>query len=155
MMFQLALKVQLRKEQSDCTEEFADLVLRHKQNSVLQAYKIDGTLSTAVLRILERREKVDTERSGRVVNRVEVFWLDIARNQSLRGGSYIPSPAALKDMHLLVVNVLSKDNRCLRLPLRAACSLPCRLPCRETNMGSHRGSSGLRRDRDTYTYLSA
>ena len=57
--------------------------------------------------------------SGWVVDRVEVLWLDIARYQPLRGGSYIPLPAAVR-LKKAVVNVKNKDNHCLRWALRSA-----------------------------------
>ena len=57
--------------------------------------------------------------SGWVVDRVEVLWLDIARYQPLRGGCYIPLPAAVR-LKKAVVNVKNKDNHCLRWALRSA-----------------------------------
>ena len=57
--------------------------------------------------------------SGWVVDRVEVLWLDIARYQPLRGGSYIPLPAAVR-LKKAVVNVKNKDDHCLWWALRSA-----------------------------------
>ena len=57
--------------------------------------------------------------SGWVVDRVEVLWLDIARYQPLRGGSYIPLPAAVR-LKKAVVNVKNKDDHCLRWAFRSA-----------------------------------
>ena len=40
--FQLALKVQLQKENPDGSEEYTDPVLRHKQEAILQKSEIEG-----------------------------------------------------------------------------------------------------------------
>ena len=72
------------------------------------------------IKLSPRSKKLWTQRgSGWVVVRVEVLWLDIARYQPIRGGSYIPLPAALKQKKA-VVNVKNKDNHCLRWALRSA-----------------------------------
>ena len=42
--FQLALKVQLRKDAPDGSEEYTDPVLRHKLEALLQASEIDEAL---------------------------------------------------------------------------------------------------------------
>ena len=64
--------------------------------------------------------EVDAERVrlGRV-DRVEVLWLNIARYQPLRGGSYIPLPAVVR-LKKAVVNVKNKEDHCLRWALRSA-----------------------------------
>ena len=46
--FQLALKVQLRKDNPDGSEEYTDPVLRHKQEALLQASDINEDLNKAV-----------------------------------------------------------------------------------------------------------
>ena len=46
------------------------------------------------------------------VDRIELLWLDIARYQPLRGGSYIPLPKAVQRKKA-VVNVKNKDDHCL------------------------------------------
>ena len=117
--FQLALKVQLSKANHDGTEEFTSPVLRNKQEALLQAHEINETLDRAFPRILETLEKWTQRGSGWVVERVETLWLDIAWYQPLRGGSYIPLPAAVKNKHA-VINVKNKDEHCLRWALRAA-----------------------------------
>ena len=43
--FQLALKVQLRKDNPDGSEECTDHLLRHKQEAILQKSEIKGALS--------------------------------------------------------------------------------------------------------------
>ena len=45
--FQLALKVQLRKDNQDGSEEYTDPVLRHKQGALLPASEINEDLNKA------------------------------------------------------------------------------------------------------------
>ena len=120
--FQLALRVQLRKDRSDGGEEYTDPIIRHKQETILQAAgtaEINEVLDKAFPHILETLEKWTQRGSGWVVEHVSTLWLDIARYKPLRGGSYIPLPAAVKNKQA-VINVKSKGNRCFRDTLRAA-----------------------------------
>ena len=110
--FQLALKVQLRKVNPDGSEEYTDPVLRHKQETLLQASEINEDLNKAIPHLLELLEKWTQRGSGWVVDRVQTLWLDIARYQPLRGGSYIPLPAAVSSKKA-VINVKNRDDHCL------------------------------------------
>ena len=122
--FQLALKVSLRKQGPDGTEEFTNPVLRHKQKALLQASEIKGALDKAIPHLLELLEKWTQRGSVWTVDRVQTLWLDIARYQPLRGSSYIPLPAALRSTKA-VVNVKNKDDHCFRWTLRSALFLAC------------------------------
>ena len=93
---QLALKVQLRKDNPDGSEEYTDPVLRHKQEALLLASKINEDLNKTTPLLLGLLERWTQRGSGWVVDRVQTFWLDIGRYQSLRGGCYIPLPAAVR-----------------------------------------------------------
>ena len=117
--FQLALKVQLRKDNPDGSEEYTDPVLHHKQEAILQASEINEDLNRAIPYLLELLEKWTQRGSGWVVDRVQTLWLDIARYQPLRGGSYIPLPAAVRAKKA-VINVNNRDDHCLRWALRVA-----------------------------------
>ena len=59
--FQLALKVQLRQDNPDGSEEYTDPVLRHKQEAILQNSEIEGALNQAFPTIQETLE-MDAER---------------------------------------------------------------------------------------------
>ncbi|KAK3707294.1 hypothetical protein QZH41_004240 [Actinostola sp. cb2023] len=111
--------VQLSKLGPDGVEELTDPVLRHKQEVLLQSDEIKEGLNKAIPHILELLEKWTQRGSGWVVDRVETLWLDIAKYQPLRGGSFIPLPAAVKNKKA-VVNVKNKDDHCLRWTLRSA-----------------------------------
>ena len=120
--FQLALNIHLRKDRSDGGEEYTNPIIRHKQETILQAAgtaEINEVLDNAFPHILETLEKWTQRGSGWVVDHVSTLWLDIARYQPLRGGSYIPLPAAVQNKKA-VVNVKNADDRCLRWALRSA-----------------------------------
>ena len=55
--FQLALKVQLRKDSPDGSEEYTDPVLRHKQEALLQNNEIEGGLDQAFSKVQDTLEK--------------------------------------------------------------------------------------------------
>ena len=120
--FQLALKVQLRKDNPDGSE-YTDPVLRHKQEALLQASEINEDLDKAIPHLLELLEKWTQRGSGWVVDRVQTLWLDIAKYQPLRGGSFIPLPAAVRSKKA-VINVKNRDDHCLRWALRVALAYP-------------------------------
>ena len=97
LKFQLALKVELVKVNPDGSEEFMEPIIRHKQEAVLQKSEIKAALEEAFPRLLETLEKWTQRGSGWAVVQVRTLWLDIARYQPLRGGSYIPLPPELKN----------------------------------------------------------
>ena len=69
--------------------------------------------------ILGILEKWTQNGSGWTVDYISTLWLDIARYQPLRGGSYIPLPAVVENKKA-VVNVKNNDDHCLRWALRSA-----------------------------------
>ena len=119
LKFQLALKVELVKVNPDGSEEYMEPVLRHRQEAVLQENEIATALEEAFPRLQETLEKLTQRGSGWMVVQVRKLWLDIARYQPLRGGSYIPLPKKLQDKKA-VVNVKNKDDHFLRWALRSA-----------------------------------
>ena len=62
--FQLAFKVQLRKDNPDGSEEYTDPVLRRKQEALLQASEIKAALDEAISHLLELLEKLTQRGSG-------------------------------------------------------------------------------------------
>jgi len=57
--------------------------------------------------------------SGWVVERIQIAYVNVARYQPLRGGTYLPLPAELAKKKA-IVNVKNRDNECLKRALRAA-----------------------------------
>ena len=74
--FQLALKVQLRKDNPDGSEEYMSPVMRHKQEAALQNSEIEEALNRVFPTIQETLEKWTQRGSGWVVDQVETLWLD-------------------------------------------------------------------------------
>ena len=117
--FQLALNIHLRKIKPDGSEECTNSVFRYKQQALLREGEIVKALDEAFPYILGILEKWTQNGSGWTVDYISTLWLDIAKYQPLRGGSYIPLPAAVKNKKA-VVNVKNKDDQCLRWALRSA-----------------------------------
>ena len=56
--------------------------------------------------------------SGWVVERIQIAYVNVARYQPLRGGTYLPLPANLAKKKA-IINVKNRDNECLKWALRA------------------------------------
>ena len=119
MEVQLALNIHLRKIKPDGSEECTNSIFRYNQQVLLRAAEIKKALDEAFPYILGILEKWTQHGSGWTVDYISTLWLDIAKYQPLRGGSYIPLPAAV-DNKKAVVNVENKDDQCLRWALRSA-----------------------------------
>ena len=57
--------------------------------------------------------------SGWEVERIKIAYVNVARYQELRGGTYLPLPANLAKKKA-IINVKNRDNECLKWVLRAA-----------------------------------
>ena len=57
--------------------------------------------------------------SGWVLESIEIAYVNVAKYQPLRGGTYLPLPSALANKKA-IINVKNKDNECLKWALRAA-----------------------------------
>jgi len=57
--------------------------------------------------------------SGWEVEKIEIAYVNVARYQPLRGGTYLPLPAKLGKKKA-IINVQNRDNECLKWALRAA-----------------------------------
>ena len=116
---QLAIKIQLRKEKQDGSEDLVNPILRSTQMVITKPSEIDEALDTAFSQIQECLEKWTHKGSGWVVVQIETLWLNIARYQPLRGGSYLDLPNYIKNKKA-IINVKNKDDHCLRWALRSA-----------------------------------
>ena len=112
--FQLALNIHLRKIRPDGGEEYTNSTFRYKQQALLREVEIIKALDEAFPHILEILEKWTQNGSGWTVDYISTLWLDIAKYQPLRGGSYIPLPAAVNNKKA-VVNVKNNDDHCLTI----------------------------------------
>jgi len=57
--------------------------------------------------------------SGWVLERIMTAYVNVARYQPLRGGTYLPLPANLEKKKA-IINIQNRDNECLKWALRAA-----------------------------------
>ena len=70
-------------------------------------------------RIRGERENWSLEGSGWDIDRIMTAYVNVARYQPLRGGTYLPLPANLAKKKA-IINVKNRDNQCLKWALRAA-----------------------------------
>ena len=70
-------------------------------------------------RIKGEIENWSLQGSGWEIESIELAYVNIAKYQPLRGGTYLPLPAKLAKKKA-IINVKNKDNQCLKWALRAA-----------------------------------
>ena len=61
--------------------------------------------------------------SGWIMDKILEAFINVAKYQPMRGGSYMPLPAKLKNKKA-VLNIQNRDNECLRWAIRAALFRP-------------------------------
>ena len=93
---------------------------RHKQETLLQASEINEALNRAIPYLLELLEKWTQRALGWVVDRVQTLWMDVARYQPLRVGSYLPLPAAVRNKKAVINPNNMNDDDCLEWTLLIA-----------------------------------
>ena len=54
-----------------------------------------------------------------VIDRILTVYLEFARYEPIRGGTYIPTPTKLRSKQA-IINIKNRDDQCLRWALRAA-----------------------------------
>ena len=90
--------------------------LGQREPMLLNAYNRVELKRKLRARINELKEQLAgwTERgSGWVYKGIKVVYLDISRNNPLRGGTYIPLPKKLENKHA-IINVKNRDNACIK-----------------------------------------
>ena len=119
--FRLTARIKLRK-QVDLGGDELSYFTRQENPILINTYNaraITEQLNAALDRQLEELAGWTERGSGWVVDAIEKFYLDFARNDPLRGGHYLPLPKDLKAKGA-IINVKNKDNECLRWALRVA-----------------------------------
>ena len=93
LKFQLALKVLLSKvsNEKENIYTYSEPIFRHKQEVLLQVNEIEGSLDIAFPKILEQLKSYMAEGSNWNFDRIQLLWLDIAKYEPLKGGSYSTS----------------------------------------------------------------
>ena len=86
---------------------------RHDKELIEQKY------DEFIERIKGEIENWSVKGSGWEVERIETAYVNVARYQPLRGGTYLPLPANLAKKKA-IINVKNIDNECLKWAIRAA-----------------------------------
>ena len=119
LQYTLVLEIKKDTEQN---EENETCYLGQEVPMQLNAYNRRELKRKLKDRINELKEKLTdwTERaSGWIYEGVKAAYLDISRNNLIRGGSYIPLPPKLKAKQA-IINVKNRDNACIKWALKAA-----------------------------------
>jgi hypothetical protein len=121
LKYSLGLEVVLRKGGLNGTPPvFTDPPARFYSVHKAATLEADLRPEEAVAGILESLESFVQNGSGWVVDSIQTLWLNIAKYQPLKGGSYLELPRSLK-LKRAVINVKNKnDDNCLRYALRSA-----------------------------------
>ena len=94
-------------------EEEPHVFNRHDKELIEQKY------DEFIERIKGEIENWSVKGSGWEVERIETAYVNVARYQPLRRGTYLPLPANLAKKKA-IINVKNRDNECLKWALRAA-----------------------------------
>ena len=79
--------------------------------------------------------------SGWIMDKILEAYINVARYQPMRGGSYMPLPAKLKNKKA-IINVQNRDNQCSRWAIRAAL-FPAPRGAKVTRTSSYPTEDGL------------
>ena len=115
------LKVNFEIERNDKTEEMTHYFKEDQPHVFNRDNKemIKQMYEEFMGRIKGEIENWSLQGSGWEVERIETAYVNVAKYQPLRGGTYLPLPADLAKKKA-IINVKNKDNQCLKWALRAA-----------------------------------
>ena len=115
------LKVNFEIERNGETQEMSHY-FKEDQPHVFTRYdkeQIEQKYDEFMERIKGEIENWSLQGSGWEIESIELAYVNIAKYQPLRGGTYLPLPAKLAKKKA-IINVKNKDNQCLKWALRAA-----------------------------------
>ena len=115
------LKVNFETERNGETQEMSHY-FKEDQPHVFTRYdkeQIEQKYEEFIERIKGEIENWSSQGSGWDIESIELAYVNVAKYQPLRGGTYMPLPAALANKKA-IINVKNKDNECLKWALRAA-----------------------------------
>ena len=122
MKIQFTLQVRFYKVQNGEKIEEMDHYFNQMQPVIITEHNKDILAQLLNQFIDEVKGEIEawSERgSGWVTDRILEAFINVARYDPMRGGSYIPLPPKLKNKRA-VLNILNRDNQCLRWAIRAA-----------------------------------
>ena len=99
-----------------------DHYFNRMQPVILNEHNMDiltPTLNQFVDEVKGEIEAWSERGSGWIMDEILEAFINVARYQPMRGGSYMPLPAKLRNKKA-IINVQNRDNQCLRWALRAA-----------------------------------
>ena len=103
--------------------EYMEYYLREKDPQIFNRNsdeeEIKKEYDDYVEKMKEKIESWSENGSGWEVDTIMEVYVNVARYQPLRGGTYFPPPQELKNKKA-IINVQNKDNECLKWALRAA-----------------------------------
>ena len=115
------LKVNFEIERNGETQEMSHY-FKEDQPHVFTRYdkeQIEQKYEEFMGRIKGEIENWSLQGSGWEIESIELAYVNVAKYQPLRGGTYLPLPANLAKKKA-IINVKNKDNECLKWALRAA-----------------------------------
>ena len=115
------LKVNFEIERNGETQEMSHY-FKEDQPHVFTSYdkeQIEQKYEEFMERIKGEIENWSLLGSGWDIESIELAYVNVAKYQPLRGGTYLPLPAKLANKKA-IINVKNKDNECLKWALRAA-----------------------------------
>ena len=119
----LEMKVKFKKEEEEEQIQYMEQYFRENEPQVFNANDDENEIEEYFDNIFEiingKIEAWVAEGSGWEVEKIELVYVNVARFQPLRGGTYLPIPTKLKNKKA-VMNVQNKDNECLKWAVRTA-----------------------------------
>ena len=115
------LKVKFSMERNGETE-YMEHYFREQEPHVFNRHDkelIKQEFDRFVERMKGEIESWSVKRSGWVLQRIMLAYVNVARYQPLRGGTYLDLPQKLKNKKA-IINVRNRDKECLKWALRAA-----------------------------------
>ena len=115
------LKVNFEIERNGETQEMSHY-FKEDQPNVFTRYdkeQIEQKYDEFMERIKGEIENWSLQGSGWEVESIVIAYVNVAKYQPLRGGTYLPLPAKLANKKA-IINVKNKDNECLKWALRSA-----------------------------------
>ena len=115
------LKVNFETERNGETQEMSHY-FKEDQPHVFTMYdkeQIEQKYEEFMERIRGEIESWSSQGSGWEIESIELAYVNVAKYEPLRGGTYIPLPAKLANKKA-IINVKNKDNECLKWALRSA-----------------------------------
>ena len=118
----LELKIRFKKEKEEEETEYMEQYFRENEPQLFQANDDEKDIEEYFDNIFEiingKIEAWVAEGSGWELEKIELVYVNVARYQPLRGGTYLPIPTKLKNKKA-VMNVENK-NKCLKWAIRSA-----------------------------------